>query len=127
MRNLHLTFDCMYCSQKLGGDFAKFCGLLGIFELYLFEFFATPRICRKSTVCKIGMFDSLLRVQISVLAKVASNKTCRFNTLCLFCICEGSRKTQISTETADTDSSKCHFSCLLMLLLLRLTDMTLLL
>ena len=23
MRNLHLTFDCMYCSQKLGEDFAK--------------------------------------------------------------------------------------------------------
>ena len=27
LRNLHLTFDCMYCSQKLGEDFGKFCGL----------------------------------------------------------------------------------------------------
>ena len=27
------TFDCMYCSQKLGEDFAKFCGLLRIYEL----------------------------------------------------------------------------------------------
>ena len=24
----------MYCSQKLGEDFAKFCGLLRIYELY---------------------------------------------------------------------------------------------
>ena len=22
--NLHLTFDCVYCGQKLGEDFAKF-------------------------------------------------------------------------------------------------------
>ena len=33
LQNLHLTFDCMYCSQKLGEDFAKFCGLLRIYEL----------------------------------------------------------------------------------------------
>ena len=25
----------MYCSQKLGEDFAKFCGLLRIYELYI--------------------------------------------------------------------------------------------
>ena len=30
LRNLYLTFDCMYCSQKWGEDFAKFCGLLRI-------------------------------------------------------------------------------------------------
>ena len=35
MRNLPLTFDCMYCSQKKGEDFARFCGLLRIYELYL--------------------------------------------------------------------------------------------
>ena len=29
------TFDCMYCSQKLGEDFAKFCGLLRIYELQI--------------------------------------------------------------------------------------------
>ena len=29
LRNL----DCMHCSQKLGEDFAKFCGLLRIYEL----------------------------------------------------------------------------------------------
>ena len=36
MQNLHLTFDCMYCSQQQGEDFAKFCGLLRIYELYYF-------------------------------------------------------------------------------------------
>ena len=33
LQNLPLTFDCMYCSQKLGEDLAKFCGLLRIYEL----------------------------------------------------------------------------------------------
>ena len=31
--NLLLTVDCMYCGQKKGEDFAKFCGLLRIYEL----------------------------------------------------------------------------------------------
>ena len=35
MRNLHLTFDYSTYSQKLGEDFAKFCGLLRIYELYI--------------------------------------------------------------------------------------------
>ena len=34
MRNLPLTFDYSTYSQKLGEDFAKFCGLLRIYELY---------------------------------------------------------------------------------------------
>ena len=34
MRNLHLTFDYSTYSQKLCEDFAKFCGLLRIYELY---------------------------------------------------------------------------------------------
>ena len=38
LRNLHLTFDCMYGSQKLDEDFAKFCGLLGMYELYLAKY-----------------------------------------------------------------------------------------
>ena len=33
LRNLHLTFVCMYCRQRKGGGFAKFCGLLRIYEL----------------------------------------------------------------------------------------------
>ena len=38
LQNLHLTFDCMYCSQKLGENFAEFCGLLRIYELYCSNF-----------------------------------------------------------------------------------------
>ena len=34
LRNLPLTFDYSSYSQKLGKDFAKFCGLLRIYELY---------------------------------------------------------------------------------------------
>ena len=34
-RNLHLTFDSSTHSQKKGEDFAKFCGLLRRYELYL--------------------------------------------------------------------------------------------
>ena len=29
-----LILSVMYCRQKQGGDFAKFCGLLRIYELY---------------------------------------------------------------------------------------------
>ena len=35
MRNLPLTFDNSTYSQKKGEDFAKSCGLLMIYELYL--------------------------------------------------------------------------------------------
>ena len=35
LRNLPLTFDHSTYSQKLVEDFAKFCGLLRIYELYL--------------------------------------------------------------------------------------------
>ena len=61
MRNLHLSFDCMYCSQKVGEDFAKFCGLLRIHELY----------CAACTFENEGlsvfdqMFDSTIVYQIS--------------------------------------------------------------
>ena len=35
LRNLSLTFDYSTYGQKLGEDFAKFSGLLRIYELYL--------------------------------------------------------------------------------------------
>ena len=35
MRNLHRRFDRYYIGQIYGGDFAKFCDLLRIYELYL--------------------------------------------------------------------------------------------
>ena len=34
LRNLPLTFDYSTYGQKLGEDFAKFCGLIRIYELY---------------------------------------------------------------------------------------------
>ena len=37
LRNLPLTFDYSTYGQKLGEDFAKFCGLLRIYELYIIE------------------------------------------------------------------------------------------
>ena len=36
----------MYCSQKLGEDFANFCGLLRIYELYIKETFWDPGLGR---------------------------------------------------------------------------------
>ena len=43
MRNLRQLFDWQYIGQIIVGDFAKFCGLLRIYELYLMEsaFFVT--------------------------------------------------------------------------------------
>ena len=34
LRNLHQIFDWQYIGQIIGGDFAKFCSLLRIYELY---------------------------------------------------------------------------------------------
>jgi hypothetical protein len=34
LQNLHQLFDWQYIGQIIGGNFAKFCGLLRIFELY---------------------------------------------------------------------------------------------
>ena len=35
LQNLHQLFDWQYIGQTIGGDFAKFCGLLRIYKLYL--------------------------------------------------------------------------------------------
>ena len=32
LQNLHQLFDWKYIGQMIGGDFAKFCGLLRIYE-----------------------------------------------------------------------------------------------
>ena len=42
LRNLHLKFDYSTHSQILCGDFAKFCGLLRIYELYEQEWILMP-------------------------------------------------------------------------------------
>ena len=36
-KNLQCIFDRYYIGQIYGGDFAKFCGLLRIYELYIFR------------------------------------------------------------------------------------------
>ena len=38
MRNIHLRFDQYYIGKIYGGDFAKFCGLLRIYELYFVRY-----------------------------------------------------------------------------------------
>ena len=38
MRNLHQIFDWQYIGQIIGGDFAKYCGLLRIYQLYFIRF-----------------------------------------------------------------------------------------
>ena len=37
MRNLNLRFDRYYIGQTYDGDFAKICGLLRIYELYMYK------------------------------------------------------------------------------------------
>ena len=55
LRNLHLTFDYSTYSQRLGEDFAKFCGLLRIYELYRYISFISISIhtCKPNISCKI--------------------------------------------------------------------------
>ena len=53
LRNLHLTF--VLCSASEGEDFAKFCGLLRIYELYDRSIFCLPNRPKFS-----GFFDSYL-------------------------------------------------------------------
>ena len=43
MRNLYHRFDSYYIGQIYGGDFAKICGLLRIYELYLLNYFLDTR------------------------------------------------------------------------------------
>ena len=47
MQNLHQLFDWQYIGQIIGGDIAKFCGLLRIYELYLGGYFVVQNLyCR---------------------------------------------------------------------------------
>ena len=43
LKNLHQLFALCTASQIIGVDFAKFCGLLRIYELYLEEW-KTPQL-----------------------------------------------------------------------------------
>ena len=48
LQNLHLTFVICSASQKQGEDFAKFCGLLRIYELYKWKSFDNQSMMEKS-------------------------------------------------------------------------------
>ena len=54
LRNLLLTFDYSTYSQKLGEDFAKFCGLLRIYELYWIVLLERGKLILDSLFGKIG-------------------------------------------------------------------------
>ena len=64
MQNLHHIFDCHYIGQIYGGDFAKNCGHLRIYELYLtksnskrenFSSVGCASLCSSSEVKLIGV------------------------------------------------------------------------
>ena len=69
MQNLHLTFVCMYCRQKYGGDFAKFCSFseytnfmqAGYFELCFTCF--NRLFCLKTNKGKTFMFKHTNEMQ----------------------------------------------------------------
>ena len=66
MRNLPLTFDCMYSSQKLEEDFVKFCGLLRIYELYIAMLSWTTDELNNFTVLQYSVGDITRYHQILV-------------------------------------------------------------
>ena len=68
MRNLQLTFDYSTHSQKSGEDFAKFCGLLRIYELYKIIIIPNPKLptklkaVKKTRLGKVLVPDAFSRV-----------------------------------------------------------------
>ena len=56
LRNLHLTFDCSTHSQYLGEDFARFCGLLRIYELQQMKNLFVIPLTRRANRLKIYHF-----------------------------------------------------------------------
>ena len=72
LRNLPLTFDHSTYSQKLVEDFAKFCGLLRIYELYLkacltYQFSDIDRLSVKdSTLVHRILFDGKKAIGVEI-------------------------------------------------------------
>ena len=63
MRNLHCRFDWHYIGQIYGGDFAKFCGLLRIYELYVgILFIAIIKFSTKEVLMIAGILDRLIKL-----------------------------------------------------------------
>jgi hypothetical protein len=57
----------MYCGQKLGEDFAKFCGLLRIYELYKFADCQSFEIRDK----QIKLLSYLLLTLVGIISKIS--------------------------------------------------------
>ena len=67
LRNLHQLFVLCTDSQIIGGDFAKFCGLLRVYELQLHHM--SPDI--QGISWQIGQSNSsLVRIQILTFADI---------------------------------------------------------
>ena len=61
MQNLHQTFDWQYIGQIIGGEFAKFCGLLRLYELYQilnFELRILRNICYCLSLAPLNTFKA---------------------------------------------------------------------
>ena len=70
MRNLPLTFDYSTYSQKKGEDFAKFCGLLRIYELYQ----PGSSVMVVKSIASVVVFNSLVGISDG-LPKTTNNAT----------------------------------------------------
>ena len=68
LRNLHLIFDYSTYSQKKGEDFAKFCGLLRIYELY-------KKKCWKTFKFMYRIFIMLFQKRIEIIVSACLDAT----------------------------------------------------
>ena len=83
LRNLYLTFVLWSASQKLGEDFAKFSGLLRIYELYL-QLVCTIYVHRRCTMYRVSTYIVLIPIWKSHLYALHhdSDKNKSWNYIC---------------------------------------------
>ena len=70
MRNLHRRFDLYYIGQISSGDFAKFCGLLRIYELYCC--FGNKSLVVKLTLINDSVFPGILMRRYAKICKISN-------------------------------------------------------
>ena len=90
LRNLHLNFVLCSASQIYSGDFAKFCGLLTIYELYviiLVTIWMEERHCGSynQVIPRIFLFY-LYPYHVPNFVLVKSFSIHFFQNICVFCI-----------------------------------------
>ena len=68
LRNLHRRFDWHWVAQIYGGDFAKFCGLLRKYELYLNwqrqKWFLRPITCKEGSLIAVKNSRNISRKKV---------------------------------------------------------------